>query len=508
MRLADEFDGFGDHLAGEAGEAVGLDSFSGKVQVRWDPGSPVTAMGQMVFFIEFLKTCGVFDAWIEGCPLSYTSPNAPSKRDVLGTMLLGIVAGHWRYAHMSALRCDEVNAGLLGMKRVMSEDSVRRAFAGQNEADCTVWMGEHLRNCWEPLLMQPWILDLDTTIRTIYGHQEGARIGYNPHRRNRPSHVYNVMVAMPMRIVLEVDVHPGNHCRASYMTPRVWQLVDSLPPSHRPSLIRGDCLWGSDTIMRQAEERGLKYVFKIGQTTYVKRLIRDLFKHGQWVEFDAECEAAEAQLKLYGWESERRVVIVRRRIKGDVAVLKKGATQPEFFDASTSIRYEYAAIITNLEDDVRAVVRLYRDRAASENVFDELKNQWSWSGFVTRDMLRCQIMARTGALVYNWWTLFTRLVLGDRHREALTTRPLLLHAIAKQSTHARQLNLTITTTHAKGNKMKALLLAAHRWLQTLIATAEQLTNRQRWEQIIRRVFELLTPKHSPQPTGFASNAQT
>lgn len=32
------------------------------------------------------------------------------------------------------------------------------------------------------------ILDLDTTVLTVYGRQEGARIGYNPKKRGRPSY--------------------------------------------------------------------------------------------------------------------------------------------------------------------------------------------------------------------------------------------------------------------------------------------------------------------------------
>jgi hypothetical protein len=46
---------------------------------------------------------------------------------VLGTVLLSVLAGHWRYAHMTTLRCDPVNPLLLGMEQVASEDAVRRA---------------------------------------------------------------------------------------------------------------------------------------------------------------------------------------------------------------------------------------------------------------------------------------------------------------------------------------------------------------------------------------------
>jgi hypothetical protein len=110
-----------------AGPSVVLDTFAGRVHVEWEPAAPVTALGHLPFFVEFLKQGGLFDNWVAACPLHYTSPNAPKKRDVLGTMVLSILAGHWRYAHITAVRGDGVNPGLLGMDRVVSEDAVRRA---------------------------------------------------------------------------------------------------------------------------------------------------------------------------------------------------------------------------------------------------------------------------------------------------------------------------------------------------------------------------------------------
>ncbi len=101
-------------------------------------------MGQLAFFIEYLKQGGLFDGWVAGCPLYLTSPNAPAKRDVLGTVLLSALAGHWRYAHITALRADAVNAPLLGMKKVVSEDAVRRALGKIDEAAGIAWLREQL----------------------------------------------------------------------------------------------------------------------------------------------------------------------------------------------------------------------------------------------------------------------------------------------------------------------------------------------------------------------------
>jgi hypothetical protein len=108
---------------------VAVDTFGGRVHVEWDAQAAVTPLGQLPFFTEFLRLGGRFDAWVESCPLKLTSPNAPSTRDVLGTAILAVLSGHRRYAHISALRGDTINAALLGMEAVVSEDSVRRNLA-------------------------------------------------------------------------------------------------------------------------------------------------------------------------------------------------------------------------------------------------------------------------------------------------------------------------------------------------------------------------------------------
>jgi hypothetical protein len=91
------------HPAGEqpmvelaADDPVSADTFAGRVHLEWEPAAPVTTMGQLPFFIEYLKQGGLFEGWVAGCPLHLTSPNAPAKRDVLGTVLLSVLAGHWR----------------------------------------------------------------------------------------------------------------------------------------------------------------------------------------------------------------------------------------------------------------------------------------------------------------------------------------------------------------------------------------------------------------------------
>ena len=164
------------------------DTFAGRVHMEWEKGegAAVTPLGQLPFFIEYLKQGGLFDGWVAGCPLSLTSPNAPSKRDILGTVMLSVLAGHRRYAHVTALRCDAVNPPLLGMNKVVSEAALRRALAKIDEPAGMPWLQTHLDYCVRPLLDEPWVLDVDATIKPLYGHQEGAVVSYNPRKPGRP----------------------------------------------------------------------------------------------------------------------------------------------------------------------------------------------------------------------------------------------------------------------------------------------------------------------------------
>src|SRR5271170_3722449 len=72
------------------------ETFAGRVHVEWDSDSQVTPLGQLPFFIEYLKQAGLFDGWVADCPLAFSSPNAPRKRDLLGTGLLSVLSGHHR----------------------------------------------------------------------------------------------------------------------------------------------------------------------------------------------------------------------------------------------------------------------------------------------------------------------------------------------------------------------------------------------------------------------------
>lgn len=115
-------------------QPIALDTFGGRIHVEWDSAAAVTPLGQLPFFIDFLKVSGLFDAWVVDCPLVYRSNNASDKREVLATFLLSILAGHHRYAHITAIRQDGIHPELLGVEKLVSEDAARRALTMMDEA--------------------------------------------------------------------------------------------------------------------------------------------------------------------------------------------------------------------------------------------------------------------------------------------------------------------------------------------------------------------------------------
>ena len=475
---------------------LSLDTFAGKIQFKWMPEAEVSSLGQMPFFIEFLKTSGLFDSWVNDCPLEYTSPNAPQRRDVLGTILLSVLAGHWRYAHISALRGDGVNPELLGMRKVASEDSVRRALLAMKEEDTELWLKKHLKASYEPLLEEPWALDVDTTVKPLYGHQEDAKVGYNPQKPGRPSHAYHSYFIANLRMVMDVEVQAGNQTAASFAQPELWSMLDGMAKTSHPRFLRGDCNWGSERAMEGSEQRGIAYLFKLKQSANVKKLIAQLFGNEQWVDAGQQWQGLDMELRLSGWSKTRRVVVLRRPLREGVAAEKKSkkkAARQLTLDLPEAtyrgVLYEYAVLVTSLQDEVRTIAQHYRDRGDSENNFDELKNQWGWAGFTTHDRKRCQVMARITALIYNWWTIFMRLGIPDKHAEAITSRPLALHGIARRTRHSNQTTVEVTSTHSKALVIAAALSKVSGFLKRIKASAEQLTQADRWRLILSAAFQ-------------------
>jgi hypothetical protein len=474
-------------------EALGVETIGGLVQVRWSKEGAATPFGQMVFFIEFLNLTGLYRRWQESCPLALKSPNASKMGDILGTLFLSVLSGHRRYAHIAALRADGVIPGLLGMEGIVAEDTVRRALQAMDEDAGRSWLQTHLDASVLPLLSAPWIMDIDVTVKPLYGKQEGALIGYNPKKPGRPSHAYHTYQMATLRLMLGVQVAAGNQSHANTTLPGLIELIERLPLDKRPYLVRGDAGAGGEPTMAGLQAQGIPYLFKLRLTKNVKRYIERVFATPDWSNAGQGWEAQEGQIQLSGWSRYRRIVILRRALQGELLLADEQQLQLAFVEKGQPVKgYEYAVLVTDLSHELRAIAQLYRDRGDSENAFDELKNQWGWGGFTTQDIKRCQFTAMTVALAYNWWSLFVRLAHPKARLEAITSRPLLLSGIGQLTRHAGQTHLAITALHGKAEKAKAMLMRASRRLNRWKTTAEQLSFGSVWHRVCAFIMAAVT----------------
>jgi hypothetical protein len=455
--------------------------------VEWSDCTRVTSMGGMAYFGHFLHANGLFDDLVEGCPLTYTSNNAPGKRRVLGTLVSGILNGARRYAHLSHIQGDRLCADALEINGgFASEDSVRRGLrqgTRTNWVAWEAWLSRAEMAAVLPLLSEQYILDLDTSVKLMYGHQEGAEIGYNPTRPGRPSQAIHVGFIGGLRLLVAMDVQGGKKHAACHMAPQIWKWVDGLPPACRPRLIRGDIGFGNEGYLCECEGRKLPHLFKLKMSAKVKKLIPKLaIQQGKlWQTTPDGWDVIESRVKLKGWSRERRIVVLRRPFRTGKSKRRKEPDWLPHLQMQDACRdWEYAVLVCSQDLSAESLPKLYAERADCENVLDELKNQWGLSGFTTQDLKRCKVMARLTALICNWWNVFARIAEPTEHKEALTSRPELLHLIATLVTHAGKNVLRFCSHHENSLDVKRAFYRLHTVFSRIEAIAGQLNRQMVW----------------------------
>ena len=121
--------------------------------------------------------------------------------------------------------------------------------------------------------------------------------------------------------------------------------------------------------MREAERRALPYLFKLRLTANVKRAIERL--RGRAIgSIRAKVGKPRDRIRLQGWSRQRRVVVLRRRVKGAVATPamdEDGQPRLAFLDIGASEEmWEYQVLATTLGEALESFGKLYRDRGDGE----------------------------------------------------------------------------------------------------------------------------------------------
>jgi len=426
----------------------------------------LTPFGGLVPWAAFTKHIGIVDQLAGDCPVKRTSPNAAPVYDVLQSFVLTALTDGRRFSHIERLREDPTIPEVFGMEKVVGDDTVRRFFKSVDPVLGAEWIARQAKPLWAAL-PDSIIMDWDSTVQPKFGHQEGAQIGYNPGKPGRRSFHPLLAVVAKTRLCPVYRFRSGDTVSASQ-----WQ--EAMTDAERwlgerqVSLNRGDIGFGHDAIMawHEAAPNRPKFLFKLKLTSRVRSALHQV-QESDWQgpAMLGACQIAEGRVQLTGWKTSRRVIFART-LQGIVPA----ARHTEFWDQN---KHEFAVYVTNLPDEVNAwqIQELYRQRADTENVFDELKNQWGFSGFCAKSKATTELAARLLLLVYNLWTLFVRFIVPHKHTEAKRGRRWFLLIAARLVQSGRQKEIQVSISGGWAQQLRDGYIRLYEWIRT---TAPQL----------------------------------
>jgi Flp pilus assembly protein TadD len=85
-------------------------------------------------------------------------------------------------------------------------------------------------------------------------------------------------------------------------------------------------------------------------------------------------------------------------------------------------------------------------------------------------------------------------------REALTSRPLLLAAVGRATSHADQTTLYLTPMHAEAGLIKSMIANVHAAIRHVRRAAEQLPTIDRWATLLGYICQRIVGQ-APLPTA-------
>ena len=426
----------------------------------------LTPFGGLVPWAAYTKHIGIIEQLATDCPVTRTSPNAAPVYDVIQSFMLTALTDGRRFSHIERLREDPTIPELFGMEAVVSDDTVRRFLKSVDPAMGAEWIARQAKPMWGALPEQI-IMDWDSTVQTKYGHQDGAEVGYNPSKPGRRSFHPLLGVVARTRLCPAYRFRSGDTVTATQWREAMEDAQRWLG-DRQVWLNRGDLGLGQDPVMTWHEEVAgrARFLFKLKLTAKVRAALHEVpaadwqgpTTAGAW-------QVAEGKLQLTGWRNSRRVVFARC-LQGVVPAEKSG----EFWDRN---KHEFAVYVTNLPLEFNAwqIQQLYRDRADTENVFDELKNQWGFSGFCVKARATTELAARLLLLVYNLWVLFVRFIVPHKHTEAKRGRRWFLLIAGRLVQSGRQKELQISVRGGWAEQLRDGYIRLHEWIRT---TAPQL----------------------------------
>jgi hypothetical protein len=360
----------------------------------------VTAWGGMRLFKAFLDRTGIRERLATaGLP----QPGSNCGYDpvqVVESFWVSVWLGGVRFSHTALVRFDEALKAIFGWGRLPCVSTYTRFFKRFRRETVDGVLGTLTRWFFDQLPPQTFTVDLDSSVLTRYGRQEGSRVGYNPRKRGRPSHHPLMAFVADLRLVAHSWLRPGNTGSGNGATVFLAETRGILG-KHRIGLLRADAGFFDGTFLSAVEQQGVSYITAVRLNRRLTETIQGLRGWGT-VDDGIDCGAFAYQAGT--WSQPRRVVVIRQLVEA-----RPQAGGKYLFDLHD---YRYQAWVTNLSLPATEVWRLYRGRADSENRIEELKHDFGLNGFCLQEFYATEAAFRCVMVAYNLISLFRQAVLN------------------------------------------------------------------------------------------------
>lgn len=372
----------------------------------------LTHYGGVYFFHEFLRVLQL--RHFLATHLTYSRRNS---RYHLSQMILAlmypIVLGLDRLETASFLRSNGTFQYLTGLPSFPDPQTLRRFL---HHAPDTFWQQLHRVNdrllqtfIHLPAQRSRLIFDLDSTVVTVFGSQEGAAVGYNPRYRGKKSYDPLLCMEANSSYLWDAELRPGNAGTWEDSIEVLDTTFANVPPQTRELRVRADAGFGFDPVFTKLEEHRTQYAVTARLTSALKRLIPGLsyqFVNRDW-------EMSEFEHRLHGWPHARRFVVARRFVQKEEA-------ETTLFSMG---RYIYRAWVTNMSLTPAGIWHFYDGRAGMEPRIGELREDFALRKIPTTSFAANALFLEIVRLAYNLVTAFQRTCL-DESWQSLTLQKL------------------------------------------------------------------------------------
>ena len=372
----------------------------------------ITAWGGMGLMKRMLDHLGVESA-LAAAQLPQPGSNRGYRPEQLITQFMRSVwCGANRFEHGEVTRHDPVLKRLFGFKRMANFKAVMRLFNKFTQGTNESVMDSLYRWMFGQLSINGITLDLDSTVMTRYGAQEGAARGYNPAKRGRASHHPLMAFVADTRMIANCWLRPGNSSSANNVQAFLANTRHRLGDK-RVSLLRADSGFCDSAFLDHLDQQQLHHIIALRQNQPLQRALVNA--KGWWGLQDERGKPVEGiELTRFAyqantWSKPRWVVGIRQHI--DQRAAPKGKTLNLFADDPVIGKWRFSALVTDLDLPAEAIWRLYRGRADCENRIKELKYDFAADSFNMKYFWATEAALNTVMLAYNLMSLLRQVLL-------------------------------------------------------------------------------------------------